>query len=75
MTKNILPFIIAIISLSFIACPSNNLPEWMDWQSEDVKILFYKIENETAILQNKLEKPELKAEWLLNFETGETKIY
>ncbi len=42
---------------------------------EDVKILFYKIENETAILQNKLEKPELKAEWLLNSETGETKVY
>lgn len=41
---------------------------------EDVKILFYKIEDEKEILLNKLEKPELKFEWLLNSETGETKL-
>ena len=42
---------------------------------EDVKILFYKEENGTPILINKLERPEIKFEWLLNPETGETKIY
>ena len=40
-----------------------------------MKILFYKEEKETSILINKLEKPEIKFEWLLNSETGETKIY
>ena len=42
---------------------------------EDVKILFYKEENETSNLLYKLEKPDLKFEWLINSETGETKIY
>lgn len=42
---------------------------------EDVKIFFYKEENGTPKLINKLEKPEIKFEWLLNSETGETKIY
>lgn len=42
---------------------------------EDVKLLFYKEGNETSNLLYKLEKPDLKFEWLINSETGETKIY
>lgn len=42
---------------------------------EDVELLFYKEENETSNLLYKLEKPDLKFEWLINSETGETKIY
>lgn len=40
----------------------------------DVKIHFYRIENEKEILLNTLEKPSIRFEWL-NYETGETKIY
>ena len=40
-----------------------------------VKLLFYKDENKTPILIKKLEKPDINFEWLLDSETGETKIY
>ena len=42
---------------------------------DDVKLLFYKDENKTPILIKKLEKPDINFEWLLDSETGETKIY
>ena len=42
---------------------------------KDVKIHFYKTVEGNTILLNTLEKPELKFEWLLNSETGETIIY
>ena len=42
---------------------------------EDVKIHFYKEDEAVSVLVNTLEKPELRFEWLVNSETGETKIY
>ena len=42
---------------------------------DDVKLLFYKDENKTPIFIKKLEKPDINFEWLLDSETGETKIY
>ena len=36
---------------------------------------FIKEENETSNLLYKLEKTDLKFEWLINSETGERKIY
>lgn len=42
---------------------------------KDVKIYFYKMNDNQTVLVNTLEKPNLKFEWLLDSETGETQIY
>ena len=66
------------ISFNLLDSVQSNYINYFEIQvnsQDDVKILFYREEKETSILINKLEKPEIKFEWLLNFETGETKIY
>lgn len=66
------------ISFNLLDSVQSNYINYFEIQvnsQDDVNILFYKEEKETSILINKLEKPEIKFEWLLNSETGETKIY
>ncbi|MCQ2582361.1 MAG: hypothetical protein MJ160_00495 [Treponema sp.] len=67
-----------IISFNLLDSSQSDYFDYFEIQvnsKEDVQILFYRIENGTTILLNKLEKPDLKYEWLLNSETGETKLY
>ena len=66
------------ISFNLLDSSQSNYIDYFEIQvnsKDDVKLLFYKDENKTPILIKKLEKPDINFEWLLDSETGETKIY